>query len=125
MTSKKNVIVVDDNMDLITIVKTVLEAKGYNVVSACSGEELFSRLEETKPDVILLDIMMPEMDGLAVLKRLRGSPGTSPIPVILITAKIQYSDIMAGYKQGADYYITKPFTGSQLLNGINLVLKRS
>jgi CheY-like chemotaxis protein len=112
MTLRKNVIVVDDNMDLITIVKTTLEAKGYNLASASSGDELFSRLEETRPGVILLDIMMPQIDGLEVLKRLRGRSDTSSIPVILLTAKAQYQDILTGYKQGADYYITKPFTSS-------------
>lgn len=114
--------VVDDDPDAVTILKAVLEAKGYEVISALSGEELFSRLEEKKPDLILLDIMMPKIDGLEVLKRLRGSPPTSVIPVILLTAKVQYQDVLGGYKQGADYYLTKPFTSTQLLNAINLLL---
>lgn len=115
--------VVDDDADTVTILKAVLEAKGYEVISALSGEELFSRLEEKKPDLILLDIMMPKIDGLEALKRLRASPPTSVIPVILLTAKVQYGDVLGGYKQGADYYLTKPFTSSQLLNAINLLLK--
>ena len=114
--------VVDDNPDIVTIVKTILEGKGYGVQSAYSGQEVFNLLKEQKPDLIVLDIMMPQMDGLEVLTRLKGEPSTSTIPVILLTAKVQYEDVLGGYKMGADYYITKPFTSTQLLNGINLLL---
>ena len=114
--------VVDDNPDIITIVKTILEGKGYSVLSAYSGPELLTCLESQKPDLIVLDIMMPQMDGLEVLTRLKGAPDTSSIPVILLTAKVQYEDVLGGYKLGADYYITKPFTSTQLVNGINLLL---
>ena len=79
-------------------------------------------MSEQKPDLIVLDIMMPQMDGLEVLTRLKGEPSTATIPVILLTAKVQYEDVLGGYKMGADYYITKPFTSTQLLNGINLLL---
>lgn len=121
-TSGKTIIVVDDNPDIVNIVKTILEGKGYNVMSAFSGPELFERLKEKKPDLIILDIMMPEMDGLEVLTRLKGAADTASIPVILLTAKVQYEDVLGGYKLGADYYITKPFTSTQLTNGINLLL---
>ena len=114
--------VVDDNPDIITIIKTILEGKGYNVVSASSGQELLNLLKNQKPDLIILDIMMPEMDGLEVLTKLKGVPDTTSIPVILLTAKVQYEDVLGGYKLGADYYITKPFTSTQLINGINLLL---
>ena len=114
--------VVDDNPDIITIVKTILEGRGYTVFSASSGPELLSMLATQKPDLIILDIMMPEMDGLEVLTRLKGKTETSTIPVILLTAKVQYEDVLGGYKLGADYYITKPFTSTQLVNGINLLL---
>ena len=122
MDKKKTIMVVDDNPDIITIVRTILEGKGYNVLSAYGGAELLPRLEEQKPDLIILDIMMPQMDGLEALTRLKGAPDTSPIPVILLTAKVQYEDVLGGYKLGADYYITKPFTSTQLINGINLLL---
>jgi CheY-like chemotaxis protein len=120
--SAKTIIVVDDNPDIVNIVKTILEGKGYNVMCAYSGAELFTRLKEKKPDLIILDIMMPEMDGLEVLTRLKGVPDTASLPVILLTAKVQYEDVLGGYKLGADYYITKPFTSTQLTNGINLLL---
>ena len=122
MDTKKTIMVVDDNPDIITIVRTILEGKGYSVMSAYSGPELLTRLEGQKPDLIVLDIMMPQMDGLEVLTRLKGAADTASIPVILLTAKVQYEDVLGGYKLGADYYITKPFTSTQLLNGINLLL---
>jgi len=122
MDTKKTIMVVDDNPDIITIVKTILEGKGYNVLSASSGPELLNLLKSQKPDLIILDIMMPEMDGLEVLTRLKGMADTTSIPIILLTAKVQYEDVLRGYKLAADYYITKPFTSTQLINGINLLL---
>ncbi len=122
MDTKKTIMVVDDNPDIITIVKTILEGRGYTVFSASSGPELLTLLPTQKCDLIILDIMMPEMDGLEVLTRLKGKVETSTIPVILLTAKVQYEDVLGGYKLGADYYITKPFTSTQLVNGINLLL---
>ena len=124
MDTKKTIMVVDDNPDIITIVRTILEGKGYKVMSAYSGAELLSSLEKDKPDLVVLDIMMPEMDGLEVLTRLKAAPDTASIPVILLTAKVQYEDVLGGYKLGADYYITKPCTAKQLLYGISLVLDR-
>jgi len=122
MDKNKTIMVVDDNPDIITIVKTILEGKGYSVLSASSGAELLNMLKGQKPDLIILDIMMPEMDGLEVLSRLKAVSDTATIPVILLTAKVQYEDVLGGYKLGADYYITKPFTSTQLVNGINLLL---
>ncbi len=122
MDNKRTIMVVDDNPDIVTIVKTILEVKGYVVQSAYSGQEVLGLLEKQKPDLIILDVMMPQMDGLEVLTRLKGDPSTASIPVILLTAKVQYEDVLGGYKMGADYYITKPFTSTQLINGINLLL---
>lgn len=125
MDTQRTIMVVDDNPDIITIVKTILEGKGYHVLSASSGQELLSLLTDRKPDLIILDIMMPEMDGLEVLGRLKAVAETASVPVILLTAKVQYEDVLGGYKLGADYYITKPFTSTQLVNGINLLLGES
>ena len=122
MDKNKTIMVVDDNPDIITIVKTILEGKGYSVLSASGGAELLNMLKGQKPDLIILDIMMPEMDGLEVLSRLKAVSETATVPVILLTAKVQYEDVLGGYKLGADYYITKPFTSTQLVNGINLLL---
>lgn len=122
MDEKKTIMVVDDNPDIVTIVKTILEGRGYSVQCAYSGLEVFGLLDEQKPDLIILDIMLPQMDGLEVLTKLKGASETASIPVILLTAKVQYEDVLGGYKLGADYYITKPFTSTQLINGINLLL---
>ena len=119
--SNKTIMVVDDNPDAVTQVKTILEREGFGVQTAYNGLEVFSRLEEQKPDLIILDIMMPQMDGMAVLKRLKETAETSSIPVIMLTAKVQYEDMIGGYELGAEYYITKPFTRSLLIKGINLV----
>ncbi len=120
--SKGTILVADDNPDILDIAKTILERSGYGVQTAGNGLEVFSRLEEQKPDLIILDIMMPRMDGLEVLERLKGTAETSSIPVILLTAKVQQEDMIECYKLGADYYIFKPFTSTQLINGINLIL---
>ena len=120
--TKSTIMVVDDNPDIVTIVKTILEVKGYGVQSAYSGKEVFNLLGEQKSDLIILDIMMPEMDGLEVLARLKSAPETSSIPVILLSALDQLKDISTGYNMGSDHYITKPFTSTQLMTGINLFL---
>jgi CheY-like chemotaxis protein len=120
--SKSTIMVVDDEKDMVNLVKTMLEEKGYGVQFANSGQEAFNLLGEQKPDLILLDIFMPQMDGVEVLVRLRENPATASIPVILLTTKMEYKDILEGYQMGANYYIPKPFTKGQLLGGINLVL---
>ncbi len=119
--SKGTILVVDDNPDSLDIAKTILEGNGYGVQTAGNGLEVFFRLEEQKPDLIILDIIMPHMDGLEVLERLKGTAETSSIPVILITARIFSKDMARSYIQGADYYMTKPFTSTQLIDGINFV----
>ncbi len=120
--SKSTIMVVDDNPDLVEIVRITLEANGFKVRCAYSGKELFTGLEEQKPDLILLDIMMPQMNGLEALTLLKGDPSTASIPVILLTAKVLYEDVLGGYKMGAEYYITKPFDSAQLITGINFLL---
>ncbi len=119
--TQSTIMVVDDNPDMVTIVKTILEIKGYGVQSAYNGLEVFNLLQEQKSDLILLDIMMPQMNGLEVLTRLKENPDTASIPVILLSVKALDEDIRVGYKFGADHYITKPFTWTQLLDGINLI----
>jgi len=114
--------VVDDNPDIVTIVKTLLEGKGYKVQSAYCGQEVFPLLTKKKPHLIILDIMMPRMDGLEVLTRLKSYSNTRPIPVILLTAKQPDEAIFGGYDIWADSYITKPFTNPQLLNVVNRLI---
>ncbi len=120
--SKRTIMVVDDHPDVVEILRITLESKGFNVRCAYSGKDHFAGLDDLKPDLIILDIMMPEMDGLKVLTRLREKSDTASIPVILLTALVQQENIIEGYKTGADYYITKPSTPTQVLEGINLLL---
>jgi DNA-binding response OmpR family regulator len=114
--------VVDDSHDMVTVLKGLLESKGYSVQCAHSAEEMFNQMEQQKPDLIILDIMMPDVDGLEALVRLKEVSATCLIPVILLTARHQYEDVLKGYNVGANYFITKPFTSNQLLNGITLFL---
>ena len=114
--------VVDDSPDLVEIVRITLESNGFKVTCAYSGLELFASLKEQMPDLIFLDITMPKMDGLQVLRRLKEDPSMPFIPVILLTEKADDEDVMVGYKMGADYYLTKPFTKNQLLDGVNSIL---
>jgi CheY-like chemotaxis protein len=116
------VLVVDDNEDNLQIMSRILLGRGFEVRTARDGKSALRSLEQQLPDVVLLDIMMPEMDGIEVLDRIRANPQSASLPVILVTGKGQDEDVLAGYKYGADYYITKPFTARQLLHGIGLVL---
>src|SRR5690349_5990339 len=116
------VLVVDDNPDSAIIMRGMLEPRGYSVSVATSGSEALAVIKSAPPDVILLDVMMPEMSGLEVLQHLKEEYTTGRIPVILVTAKTQDDDVVKGYQYGADYYIPKPFTAKQLLYGVELVL---
>ncbi len=122
---KRKVLVVDDNVDSITILRSILETNGFDVRVAQSGQEALDRIDEERPDVVLLDVMMPEMSGLEVLERIKTTHATANLPVIMVTAKMQDEDVMVGYQYGADYYITKPCTAKQLIYGIGLVLGKA
>jgi CheY-like chemotaxis protein len=119
----KTIAVVDDNPDMLQLISLILGSKGYQVICADSGRELFKRLDEEHPDLIILDVMMPDMDGYEILTRLKTNPETEPIPVVMLTVKADYKDIEGAYKLGADYYVTKPFTSQQLLNSVELLLR--
>ncbi|MFI5366716.1 MAG: PleD family two-component system response regulator [Candidatus Binatia bacterium] len=118
----ERILVVDDNPDSVTIMRTILENKKYEVIVAGSGAEALAQVQNGHPDLVLLDIMMPEMSGLEVLQQIKENAQTGRLPVILVTAKTHDEDVLSGYQYGADYYITKPFTAKQLLYGIDLVL---
>ena len=119
---KHRVLVVDDNPDSVAIMRGILEGRGYDVAAASSGNEALQFLKQEAVDLVLLDIMMPEMSGMEVLQRIKEDAATGRLPVILVTAKTQDEDVLSGYQYGADYYITKPFTAKQLLYGIELIL---
>ena len=116
------VLVVDDNEDNIRIVSAILLGRGFEVRIARDGKGALEAVKRAAPDVILLDIMMPGMDGIEVLDHIKADPRSASIPVIMVTAKAQDEDLLAGYKYGAEYYVTKPFTARQILYAIGLVL---
>ena len=116
----QRVLVVEDNPDSVAIMRTILESQQCEVVVATGGVEALERVKQGNLDLVLLDIMMPEMSGLEVLQRLKEDSTTAGLPVILVTAKAHDDDVLSGYQDGADYYITKPFTAKQLLYGVNL-----
>lgn len=118
------VLVVDDNEDNRRIMQEILRMRGFEVETAVDGPEALRAIERQRPDVVLLDVMMPAMSGMEVLDRIKANPQSATVPVIMITAKAADEDVLAGYKFGADYYITKPFTPRQLLYGLGLVLGR-
>ncbi len=118
------IMVVDDEPDLLEVVKLILESDGYQVVTAGSGQEALDRLEKEKPELVLLDIIMPKMDGWEVFSRIKSNPKTTDIPVIMLTAKDQRIDKLIGlHVVRVDDYITKPFGRSELLERIKHVLQ--
>ena len=121
---KKTIMIVDDSRTIAWIVRETLERQGYAVRCAYSGEEALQWLDRKSPDLVILDVVMPNMDGLEVLAKIKGSPKTSLMPVIMLTSNSDHDDVLKGYRLGADYYIIKPFKQSELLHGIELVLGR-
>ena len=119
---KDTILVVDDSEDIALISARMLTQRGFAVITACDGQEALDIVARQRPSCMLLDVMMPRLSGLDVLKALKADPETANIPVIMVTAKTTDDDVLNGYQQGADYYITKPFTADQLIYGINLVL---
>lgn len=117
---KKKILIAEDNRDLVTLLKTYLESKDYEVLTAFDGIETLELVKEDKPDLILLDIMMPRMDGYTTLKELRGNRKTRDVPVIIITAKGQMRDIVE--MEGVSDYIVKPFEYEDLLQRIKQIL---
>jgi DNA-binding response OmpR family regulator len=117
------ILVVDDDYDTRTVVKTILAGSGFKVEEAQDGQEALDKLESIKPDLIVLDVMMPGLSGYDVMVKIKEKDETKNIPVIMLTAKSEPQDLITGYKDySVDYYIPKPFTTRQLLAGINLIL---
>ncbi len=122
---KKKILVVDDEKDIVDILKYNLERENeFEVLTASNGKEALD-LAATNPDVILLDIMMPELNGFEVCKQLKGNPATSKIPVIFLTAKENEIDEILGLEIGADDYITKPISPRKVLARLKSVIRRS
>ncbi|MDI6874205.1 response regulator transcription factor [Candidatus Solincola sp.] len=121
----EKILIVDDDATMANLLSTVLEFEGFQPLKALSGEEAIRMVKEESPDLVLLDIMMPKMDGFEVLARLRGDPRTEKLPVIMLTACTEDRDMFEGWRRGADEYVTKPFDPHRLVEIIREVLSRS
>ncbi|MBW3589061.1 MAG: response regulator [Actinobacteria bacterium] len=118
----KRVLVVDDDQSIQRVLVQTLELEGYEVATASDGVEALETLAGQLPDVVILDVMMPKLDGLDVLKRMRADERTQTVPVILLTARSSQEDIWEGWQSGVDYYMTKPFDVEELLRFLSHVL---
>lgn len=117
------IMVIDDEPDVVDLVKLILESDGFKVVTAYSGKEALEKIEKEMPDLVLLDIMMPQMDGWEVFRRIKANKKTADIPVAMLTAKTQSIDKMIGlHVVKVDDYITKPFGRSELLERVKKIL---
>jgi two-component system, OmpR family, alkaline phosphatase synthesis response regulator PhoP len=122
---KRSILVVEDEEDIRELVSYTLLKEGYQVASVASGEEALSIAETKPPDLIVLDLMLPGLDGLTVCKRLRANPKTATITIIMLTARGEEADIVGGLNMGADDYITKPFSRDVLLARIRAALRNA
>jgi CheY-like chemotaxis protein len=118
------VLVVDDHPQIRRLIQVNLEKIGLQVVCAVDGEEGLARAEELRPDLIILDVMMPRKSGFEVLRDLKASEELGEIPVIMLTVKVQNSDIAEGLREGADFYLPKPFHPTELCDLVERVLKQ-
>lgn len=123
--AKQVILVVDDEADIRELVEFNLNRDGYDVINASSGEHAVEKAIQKLPNLILLDLMLPGIDGLEVCKRLKKNPKTEKIPVIMLTAKGGEADIVTGLELGADDYVTKPFSPRVLMARIKRVLQRT
>jgi DNA-binding response OmpR family regulator len=117
------ILVVDDNDDVRQLVRTVLLEEGHKVQIAANGESALEAMRADAPDVLMLDIMMPDVDGYTVLKKMTEEGLKKRIKVLVLTAKNSENDWVRGYRLGADYYLTKPFTMDELLTHLNQILR--
>lgn len=122
--AKEKILVVDDEEDILDLLTFNLVREGYQVACAPSGEEAMREMESEIPDLILLDLMLPGIDGLEVARRLKADPGTRSVPIVMLTAKSEEADVVIGLELGADDYVTKPFSPRVLVARVKAVLRR-
>ena len=122
--SAKTVLVVDDEQDILDLVRFRLEHDGYSVISASDGQTGLTLAQQERPDLCILDVMMPKLSGLEVLARLRADPATAATRVILLTARGQDADVDRGFELGAQDYVTKPFSPKELRRRVQAQLSR-
>jgi DNA-binding response OmpR family regulator len=120
----KKVLIVEDEPDILNLVKLYLEKDGYRTVTAATGTAALQLIKTDRPDLVILDLMLPELDGLEVCKRIRATPETALIPVLMLTAKAEESDTVIGLELGADDYVTKPFSPKALVARVKALFRR-
>jgi DNA-binding response OmpR family regulator len=121
--SKKKVLIVEDEESLLKLESILLTSKGYEVKGVSNGQAALDAFAEERPDLVLLDIMLPEIDGFEVCRRIKENPETKDIPVVMLTAKKSREDMARGEKVGADWYITKPFKSAMVIKTIQRFLE--
>jgi len=122
--SKERILVVDDEEDILELVRYNLAKEGYHVTGALTGEDALTKARSETFDLIVLDLMLPGIDGLEVAKRLKNSPETEEVPIVMLSAKGEEADIVTGLELGADDYITKPFSPRIMLARVRTALRR-
>jgi DNA-binding response OmpR family regulator len=120
----KKVLIVEDEKDIQQLVKLYLEKEGFRVYVAGTGPEALRLIKSEKPDLMVLDLMLPEIDGIEVCKRVRGTSETATLPIIMLTAKAEEADTIVGLELGADDYVTKPFSPKSLVARVKALLRR-
>ena len=111
----RKILTCDDEKHIVRLIQVNLERQGYEVITAYNGAECLEKVKEDRPDLIVLDVMMPEMTGFEVLDALKKDPETEGIPVIMLTARAQDSDVLRGWQSGVECYLTKPFNPMELI----------
>lgn len=120
----KKILIVEDEEDVMELIRYNLAKEGFDCDTACNGRQALKKVRAALPDLVLLDLMLPEIDGLEVCKRLKSSPHTEQISIVMVTAKSDETDIVMGLELGADDYITKPFSPRVLMARVKAVLRR-
>jgi len=121
----KKILVIEDNPSALRLIGYTLEQEGYQVIAATNGLEGMRRAQGEEPDLIILDIMLPGIDGFEICHRLRAEPGTAQLPVLMLSAKIQETDKATGLKVGADDYLTKPADPSEIISRVQTLLAKT
>lgn len=120
---RSRILVVDDEPGIVDIARANLEGHGFVVIEAYDGEEALRKIKDEKPDLVVLDILMPEMDGWEVLEKVESDPELSGIPVIMLTARVSDEDVLRGLESGAVEYMTKPFYPQDLVAAVKINLQ--
>ena len=118
-----NILVVDDEIDVVEVVEMLLELEGYKVLKAYDGKEALEAVEKEIPDLVILDIMMPEIDGVEVCRRFRANEKLNNVPIVMFSAKISAYDKKESFEAGADGFISKPFNARGFISGIKTYLE--